>query len=80
MIMNYGYEHVIIIYIERVTAYLESKYKTVCVVCLHTKEMRWDILKSKTQNFEIFFLVNKMKFVFYITIYHPDKNNSCLGI
>ena len=40
MIMNYGYEHIIIgshiIYIEKATANLESKYRKVCVY-LHTK-------------------------------------------
>ena len=41
IIMNYGYEHIIIIlyiiYIEKATADLESKYRNVCVVCLQTK-------------------------------------------
>ena len=41
MIMNYGYEHIIInsyiTYIEKATADLESKHRKVCVVCLHTK-------------------------------------------
>ena len=43
IIMNYGYEHIIIgsyiiyIYIEKATADLESKYRKVCVVYLHTK-------------------------------------------
>ena len=41
MIMDYGYERIIIrsyiIYIEKATADLESKYRKVCVVCLHTK-------------------------------------------
>ena len=41
MIMNYGYEHIIIgsyiIYIEKATADLESKYRKVCVVYLNTK-------------------------------------------
>ena len=41
MIMNYGYEHIIIgsdnIYIEKATADLESKYRKVSVVYLHTK-------------------------------------------
>ena len=41
MIMNYGYEHIFIssyiIYIEKETADLESKYRNVCVVCLHIK-------------------------------------------
>ena len=41
MIMSYGYEHIIIssyiIYIEKVTADLESKYRNVCVVYLHSK-------------------------------------------
>ena len=41
MIMNYGYEHVIngsyIIYIEKATANLESKYRKVSVIYLHTK-------------------------------------------
>ena len=41
MIMNYGYEHIVIgsyiIYIEKATADIESKYRKVCVVCLHTK-------------------------------------------
>ena len=41
MIMNYGYEHIIIdsytIYIEKATIDLESKYRKVCVVYLHTK-------------------------------------------
>ena len=41
MILNYGYEHIIIglyiIYIEKATADLESKYREVCVVYLHIK-------------------------------------------
>ena len=67
MIMNYGCEHIIIgsciINIEKATADLESKYRKVCVVYLHTKY----ILKGKTQNFEIFYLVNKFRLVFYVT-------------
>ena len=39
--------------------------------------MSWDILK-KTQNFEIFYPLNKFRIVFYVTIYHPDKSNSFL--
>ena len=43
--------------------------------------MSWDILKGKTQNFEIFYLVNKFRFVFYVTIYHPDiRNDAVLNI
>ena len=41
--------------------------------------MSWDILKDKTQIFEIFYLVNKIRFVFYVTIHHPDISNSYLG-
>ena len=41
MLVNYGYEHVIIssysIYIKKATADLESKYRNICVVYLHTK-------------------------------------------
>ena len=41
IIMNYGYEHIIIssyiIYLEKATADLESKYRNVRVVYLHTK-------------------------------------------
>ena len=41
MILNYGYEHIIIssyiIYIAQATADLESKYRKVCVVYSHTK-------------------------------------------
>ena len=41
MIMNYGYEHIIIgsyiICIEKATADLESKYRKECVVYLHSK-------------------------------------------
>ena len=44
MIMNYGYEHIIIgsdnIYIEMATADLESKYRKVRVVYLHTKKKK----------------------------------------
>ena len=58
MIMNYGYEHIIIssciIYIEKATADLESKYRQVCAVYLQTN--KWDIFKGKIQNFEIFCL------------------------
>ena len=43
MTLNYGYEHLIIssyiIYIEKATADLESKYRKACVVYLHTKYM-----------------------------------------
>ena len=41
MIMNYGYEHIMINsyinYIENATVDLESKYRKVCVVYFHTK-------------------------------------------
>ena len=42
--------------------------------------MSWDILKAKrkTQNFEIIYLVNKIRFVFYVTVYHPDMSSACL--
>ena len=42
--------------------------------------MSLDILKGKTQNFEIFYLVNKIRCVFYFTIYHPDISSLCLGL
>ena len=41
MIMNYGYEHIVIgsyiIFVEKATADLRSKYRKVCAVYLHTK-------------------------------------------
>ena len=41
MIMNSGYKHIVIgsyiIYIEKAIAVLESKYRKVCVIYLHTK-------------------------------------------
>ena len=69
MLMNFGYEHIIIgsyiIYIEKTTADLESKYrKYLSSICIQNK---WDMLKGKTRNSEIFYLENKIIFVFYFS-------------
>ena len=56
MIMNYGYEHIIIgsyiIYIEKATADLKSKCRKICIVYLHTRYFEgqnsefWKFLKE----------------------------------
>ena len=55
MIMNYGYEHIIIvsyiIYIEKATADLESKYRKVCVVYLHTKKNELRYFEGQNSEF-----------------------------
>ena len=69
MIMNYGYEHIIIgsyiIYIEGNCRPRIKIQKSMCrLFAYKINELSW---KDKTQKFEIFYLVNKIRFVFYVT-------------
>ena len=59
--------------------YIESRVKiknSVFRLFAYYKLNYWNILKGKIRNFEMFQYLNQIIFVFYVTVYHPDKSNS----
>ena len=58
MVLRYGYEHIILVYVS-FTLNLEFKYRIVYFVYLHTtNQMIWNILKGKIRNLEMFQYLN----------------------
>ena len=58
MVIRYSYEHIILVHVS-FTLNLESKYRIVYFVYLHTTNlMIWNILKGKIRNFEMFQYLN----------------------
>ena len=75
--VRYGYEHLslsstCIIYIESRVKIQNSVFRLFAYYKLNYLEH----FEEQNSKFEMFQYLNEIIFVFYVTVYHPDKSNS----